>query len=98
MDVKPLVKASAIALGALFIASAFASPAGAKDKKADKDDPNRMVCRTLTMSGSRISSRYCRTKADWDRDERETQDAALQQHTGPGYRPPPEGPAQNPPR
>src|SRR3954464_15108484 len=58
--------------------------------KAARDDPNRMVCRSITPSGSRISTRHCRTQADWERDERETQDAALQQQNGPGYRPPPD--------
>jgi hypothetical protein len=83
----------AIALGVaalLALPAAAAASDGDAKAKARKDDPNRMVCRSIMPSGSRISQRTCRSKADWDRDERETQDAALNQQNGPGYRPPPD--------
>jgi hypothetical protein len=81
--------ALAVGAGALLAGSAMAAPSDADAKaKKRRDDPNRMVCRTIMPSGSRISTRHCRPQADWERDERETQDAALSQQTGPGYQPP----------
>jgi hypothetical protein len=92
MVAKALVKASALAGIAALLAwiPATVGHAESAKAKAARDDPNRMVCRSITPSGSRISTRHCRPQADWERDERETQDAALQQQNGPGYRPPPD--------
>lgn len=46
-----------------------------------------MVCRNVVMSGTRLSSRHCRTQAEWDRQERQTQEEALRQRTGPAIIP-----------
>lgn len=87
MSGKPFVKSIAVAigLGAIVASSAIAAqgnpPAVTKDQ-GDRDD-SRMVCRNLVMSGTRLSSRHCRTQAEWDRQERQTQDETLRQRTGP---------------
>nr|WP_295373292.1 hypothetical protein [uncultured Sphingosinicella sp.] len=83
--------ALAMALAALSTGTALAqesaaeSTTPAKAKVADKSG-SRRVCRNLVVSGSRLSSRICRTQADWDKAMTDTQDAALQQQTGPGFR------------
>lgn len=98
MGMKSFVKVVALAagIGAVFTASAVAgqtaASSGGEERRKASDDPNRRVCRTIVQSGSRLSSRVCRTQADWDREMRETQDAALAQQTGPGFRPEPPGP------
>jgi len=90
--VKPI--AFALSLGAVVTTSAVASqsspPAAAKTEK-DVRKAGRMVCRNLVMSGTRLSSRHCRSQEDWDREAREAQEAALAQQTGPGYQPEPIG-------
>lgn len=59
-----------VALLAAFLAApvaAFAqtAPAAATDGK-DKKDPNRMVCRTMDTTGSRLGKKKeCRTAAEW---------------------------------
>ena len=63
---------SAIALfaGAAALAQ---PPAGDPALKARKDDPNRMICRTLEGSGSRLErQRACHTAAEWTELRRQT--------------------------
>ena len=49
-------------------AVALTGVASAKVKKAE--DPNRMICKLETASGSRIASRRtCMTRAEWKMDE-----------------------------
>ncbi|HVQ10234.1 MAG TPA: hypothetical protein VMS43_17595 [Allosphingosinicella sp.] len=73
MGVKPIVAASALAIGfgALWATPALtsgaaATAAGQTQPKAARNDPNRRVCRNLIRSGTRFTSRYCRTQAEWD--------------------------------
>ena len=63
----PLILAAALAASQPSDA-APAAPAPAAAQKA-RDDPDRVVCRTEPMQGSRITARVCRRKADWDRIE-----------------------------
>ena len=74
---KRKIFALAIGLGALLAAPASAfSGDGASKAKAAKD-PNRRVCRTLTPTGTRFTTRVCKTQADWDLEMSKTQDSAL---------------------
>ena len=57
-------------------AAALADPPAAGDPalKARKDDPNRMICRTMEGSGSRLErQRACHTAAEWAELRRQTQ-------------------------
>ncbi|HVQ09730.1 MAG TPA: hypothetical protein VMS43_14975 [Allosphingosinicella sp.] len=69
---KPIVAASALAigLGALWAAPGLTSgsqvTAPAEAPKATATDPSRRVCRNVVRSGTRLSTRYCHTQAEWD--------------------------------
>jgi len=71
MGVKPIVAASALAIGfgALWATPALTSGSAAtaaETPKAAASDPSRRICRNLIRSGTRLSTRYCRTQAEWD--------------------------------
>ena len=55
----------------LTLAAIIALPAAAQDKpveKPGKNDPNKVICRTVKSSASRLGGqRECHTKAEWDR-------------------------------
>jgi hypothetical protein len=74
--------ALAIGLGALGAAPAFAAEGdgGAKPKKA-KDDTSRRVCKSVVPTGSRMSGRICRTKAEWDAAMDKSQENVLRHQT-----------------
>jgi hypothetical protein len=94
MTARTLVTSSALAIGvaALWAGTALAgqndgsAPAAPQGKSA-KDDSGRKVCRNLVLSGTRLSTRTCRTQAQWDEAALAAQESALQQQTGPGGRP-----------
>jgi hypothetical protein len=73
MAVKAIVAASALAIGfgALWaspgVATNPAAPAATGTQpKAAANDTSRRACRNLVRSGTRLSTRYCRTQAEWD--------------------------------
>jgi hypothetical protein len=73
MGVKPIVTAAALAMGfgVLWAAPAFTSGSAAaapapEQPKAAPSDPSRRICRNLIRSGTRLSTRYCHTQAEWD--------------------------------
>jgi hypothetical protein len=72
------------------VAQEGATPA--KAKTADKSG-SRRVCRNIVESGTRLSSRVCRTQADWDKAMLDSQNAAFDQQNGPGFR---SGPEESP--
>ena len=80
MRAKSVVKASALAIGfgALLAGTVPAGDfaAAAKGKKA-KDDTSRRVCRVITPTGSRMTTRICKTQAEWDNSQDKTQDGVL---------------------
>lgn len=56
-------------------AAALAEPPAGGDAslKANKSDPNRLICRTLEGSGSRLErQRACHTAAEWAELRRQT--------------------------
>lgn len=65
---------AALALGV----PAFAQDAAKPADEAEGKDPNRMICKTEKVSGTRLSSKkVCMTAAQWaqaKRDQRETVD------------------------
>ena len=62
-----------------------------KPRVADRSGSSR-VCRNIVKSGTRLSTRVCRSAADWEKAMLDTQDSALQQQTGPGFRSAPDTP------
>ena len=77
---------AALSTGTAFAQGSTAVAAPAPVKAGDKS-ASRRVCRNLVLSGSRLSSRVCRSQADWDKAMKDTQDAALENQNGPGGRP-----------
>lgn len=105
MGMKPIAKVCALALGcaALLATPAVAGQAGGSaeggvERKSAGKDPGRKVCRNLVLSGSRLSTRSCRTQAEWDKAAHDAQDSALQQQTGAGFRPEQAQPGASTPR
>lgn len=50
--------------------------AAAEEKKADKNDPNRIICEKQEVLGSRVATkRVCLTAAQWEERRREDRDA-----------------------
>ena len=91
MGAKRIVTASvaALALGAMGSGGVLPAEAFAKKAKAESNDPSRRVCRAVVPTGSRLSTRVCRTQAQWDQSERKSQDSVLDTQMGPGtgYKP-----------
>jgi hypothetical protein len=77
MEAQMIGRASGIAAALSLFAGAavLAQPQAGGDPalKARKDDPNRMICRTLEGSGSRLErQRACHTAAEWAELRRQT--------------------------
>jgi hypothetical protein len=80
MGARQMITAAALAigLGAFGAAAAFADePAAASQPTKAKPDSSRKVCRMLVPTGSRMSSRICRTQAEWDASRDKTADSLL---------------------
>ena len=67
----------AMGLGVTGTAPAVAGD-GAKKPKLAKDDPSRRVCKNIVKVGTRLSTRICRTQADWATSMDKSQDSVLQ--------------------
>ena len=82
MSAKPFARLSAVmAVAAMLAGTAFVSAtplAAAPDKQTDTNDPrSRRVCRTVMPSGSRLTTRICRTQAEWEEARSKTQQGVL---------------------
>lgn len=71
MAMKPMVAASALAMGfgALWASPGLtggSAPAATAESQPKANETSRRVCRNLVRSGTRLSTRYCRTQAEWD--------------------------------
>ena len=51
----------------LLLSTAFAGQAFAADKKIQIEKKDRMVCRSLTMTGSRFEKRVCKSVGEWEK-------------------------------
>jgi hypothetical protein len=71
------IAALAMGLGALWTAPAVAGD-GSKKPKLAKDDPSRRVCKNVVRVGTRLSTRICRTQAEWALSMDKAQDSVLQ--------------------
>ena len=75
MSVKPIVTASALAIGfgVIWASPTFAAgtaPAAAQESqpRTSRADTSRRICRNLVLSGTRLSRRSCRTERAWEED------------------------------
>lgn len=68
----------AFAVGALVLTGFIST--GAIAKKG-KDDTSRRICKVVMPTGSRMTTRICRTQAEWDRSMDKSQQGLLDQQT-----------------
>jgi hypothetical protein len=73
------VAALAAGLGLLGTGTAFADEGAGTSKPKKAKDEGRRVCRNLVPSGTRLTTRMCKTQAEWDRAMDKTQEGVLQQ-------------------
>jgi len=83
---KTMVKipALAAALGLLWTGSALAQEGGGAAGPQGSGQPEKSakrICRTITPTGSRFTTRRCMTQADWDRNQERTADGVLKTQT-----------------
>ena len=61
-------------LGLIYIAIAAAAPAAAAETQDSRYDSSKIICRTTTTTGSRLSrARTCMTRKQWDEVAEESQ-------------------------
>ena len=59
----------------LLLAAFLSAPAIAADTPKDKKrDPNKVICKVDKSTGSAISDRICKTRAEWDEEKFRTQE------------------------
>ena len=79
MGVKSIAGGSAMGIAALLVGAIFTGgTAASAESKADKKDTSKRICRMIMPTGSRMTTRTCRTKAEWDRSQEKTADGVLQ--------------------
>ncbi|HEX8513537.1 MAG TPA: hypothetical protein VF688_10595 [Allosphingosinicella sp.] len=71
------IAALAMGLGALGTAPAVADD-GANKPRSAKDERSRRVCKNVVRVGTRLTTRICRTQAEWARGMDKAQDGHLQ--------------------
>jgi hypothetical protein len=86
MEAKRMAAIAALAIGLGAMGAGIPLPGAAASAKssAEKTDKGRKVCRSLVPSGTRFSTRVCRTQAEWDEMQSKSQDSLLKQQRGPG--------------
>lgn len=70
-----LAAAAAIGSAVAFAPAQAAGEAGAAQPQPRANNPNRQVCRTTRVTGSRFPRQICRTAAERDAAEKDAQDA-----------------------
>ena len=82
MGGKRIMAVAALAMG---LTTLGAGPAYADEgdgaTKPKKADTSRRVCKSVVPTGSRVSSRMCRTQAEWDAAMDKSQDNILRHQT-----------------
>ena len=82
----------AAVLSIVFVAGCASTPdeptasAGYASVEQIEGDPNRMVCRRQKETGSRLSSRVCKTAREWEQERLDNQEA-IRNATKSGVRP-----------
>lgn len=102
MSGKPIATGSALTMGfAVLIAGAVLAPAtgataagaSAETQRKVNDERTRRVCRTITPTSSRLTTRVCRTQAEWEQSMREAQDSFLEHNFDQTRQGPKDGPS-----
>jgi hypothetical protein len=97
MNGKPISTGAALTMGLSVllagavlvpVTGAAATSSAAEAQRKTNDARTRRVCRTITPTSSRLTTRVCRTQGEWDESMREQQDSFLehnfdQTRTGP---------------
>ena len=80
MGSKSIVKASAMAAGFAFVlaGTVLTGLTAASAAEKGKEDTSKRICRTIMPTGSRMTTRVCRTRAEWDKSQEKTADGVLQ--------------------
>ena len=81
MGGKRIMAVAALAMGLTTLGAGPALAGDADGAKAKKDDTSRRLCKTVVPTGSRVSSRLCRTQAEWDAAMNKSQDNILRHQT-----------------
>ena len=76
------------AFAALAIPASSASAAGPKTREGG--NPAKRVCKMMMPTGSRLVERVCRTREEWEYNERKAQDGLFQQQIDGSIRPVPD--------
>lgn len=91
IDLRILGLAAAMAvLGASGCAS---TGDGTMEMAEGEGDPSEVVCRRIHEVGSRVASRECKTRAEWDREADEARDAMRRNDQNQSVQPFPVGPS-----
>ena len=85
MGAKPFLTTAAIAVGFAALSTGTAIAGEDKAKLGSKDDPGKRVCRSVLPTGSRFTTRVCRTAAEWDKLAEEAGEGGRKMATAPGY-------------
>jgi hypothetical protein len=76
----------AISAGCASGPDAESAPGGYASVEQIEGDPDRMVCKRQKETGSRLSSRVCKTAAEWEQERLDNQEA-IRNATRSGVRP-----------
>ncbi|HEX8381432.1 MAG TPA: hypothetical protein VF619_12900 [Allosphingosinicella sp.] len=66
MGKKAIASIAALSMSLLWSGTALAGDSAAP-KTAKADDSSKRVCRNVVSSGTRLSTRTCKAKAEWDK-------------------------------
>ena len=81
MGVKSIAKTSALTLLFAEMGTGLAGSPASAETKTDKDDTSKRICKIITPTGSRMTTRICRTQAEWDRSQSKTAEGVLRHQT-----------------
>ena len=90
MDVKSIANIATVAMAACaLVAVPSAGQAGPKTRAGG--DPSKRICKMQMPTGSRLVERVCRTREEWDYNEKKAQEGLFQQQMDGSIRPVPDG-------
>ncbi len=75
---------AAFGVAAISVSAFAAQPAPAVGDQKAKQGRERMECRAVIQSGTRLAQRTCRPASEWEDNARAAQDSILKQQYGPG--------------
>ena len=85
---RKVVATGALAAAVVIVQASAASAAGPKTR--DGSNPAKRICKMQTPTGSRLVERVCKTREEWDFNEKKAQDGLLQNQIDGAIRPVPD--------